>query len=302
MKKGIKKYIPLIVFLLILGTLSFGLIRLSAKHPEPATVEQVKNALVTQGLKPEEFTKSELYNFPNDKLIDSVTAEKDDLHFQFYIFDDAATAADVYGQAHSIIYTTRMATPKTEVENKLLGYRFYVLNANGTYSIAILDENTVLYAYCNSESLKILEEITDEIGYGRTELGKETNPHAMGMLRVGFFTICFMLSFLARSWFWDIVYKSAGVKRSTLNKNGNTKLDKLRIVIEKSKKPTLTKILVIIYELALFPALIAILLAVINIFTTNLNDILNKLSYIVIGIMISFALISNIINKLFFKK
>ena len=71
----------------------------------PATVEQVKSAIVDQGYETKDITELYYKSDPEFKntLNKCISFEKDDLHFEFFDFNNDNSAVNIYSQAYQEI-------------------------------------------------------------------------------------------------------------------------------------------------------------------------------------------------------
>ena len=117
---------PLALFLIVFLALIGGLLKFYLTgQPDPASVEQVNDTLISQDLQPVDITDSAQGNFPDAGLNKCVVAEKGDIRFEFYDFDNQSSALEVYREARKLIIRTKMAAPRTEIETGKANYKFY---------------------------------------------------------------------------------------------------------------------------------------------------------------------------------
>lgn len=149
-------------------------------------------------------------------LENCIVAEKDKLRFEFYQFDNVNSARKVYTQAFNKIYENR-TTNRVEFNERKLNYRIYILDIETNYYVAMYNENTAIYAYCNSENLSDFNGVLNSLGYPNlsdTDWNQET-PFD-NIVRVLVYVLCIPVMFITRIWIWPVVYKSAGVSRKKL--------------------------------------------------------------------------------------
>ena len=166
MWKSAKRNVPFFLFLLVFAAIMCGLLYFYLTgQPEPVSAEQVNDALISQDLQPVNITDTARGNFPGAGLTDCIVAEQDDIRFEFYTFDNPDSALRVYREARKLIITTKMETPRVEIEQGKANYKYYSLAAGGNYSVTVYVKNTAVYAYCTRENQSKIIGILDTIGY-----------------------------------------------------------------------------------------------------------------------------------------
>lgn len=165
-KWTLKGIISVFVVLLILGFIVWIIIG-SSIPKEPITSNNMWNILTEYGYEPEDVTEYYCAKDPNfnNKLIKCIAFEKDDIHFEFFEFNNKNSAVDIYGQAHTRIILNYNAINKIEISHKIANYNIYSLDSLGKYNVAIYVENTALYAYCDSANKLKINTILDAIDY-----------------------------------------------------------------------------------------------------------------------------------------
>lgn len=130
MQRKTKKLAPIFLFLLVFAALICGLLYFYLTgQPEPVSAEQISDALISQDLQPMDITDTAQGNFPGAGLTDCIVAEQDDIRFEFYTFDNPSSALRVYREARKLIITTKMETPRVEIEQGKANYKYYSLAA-----------------------------------------------------------------------------------------------------------------------------------------------------------------------------
>ncbi len=309
MEKFTKKLLPILVFLLIFSAALFGVYKLyTGGVPKPATEQEVKNAITNVGFQVTDISdNSSEITFYNDNVINCVLTNENDIHFEFYTCHDTESAAEIYSQAHSLIYTTRMSYPNIEISNRKINYSDYSLDADGIYSITMFTENTAVYACCNSENKNKVLELLSAINYVDNKSSTQSNreENLFPLMKVVFFLICIPMTLLGRNSLYPIVYKSAGVTRKELDKYSEDPEIKHRDIYlwltEKSSKPQLTKVLIMMFKLLMLPVFIASIISFLGCFTQKLNETINQLGIIIPAMIVSMAIIGRILDKHLFK-
>ena len=133
----------------------------------PATSDEVWQIIEEQGFTPQDVTED---YYESDvgfrfSLIKCVAFEEDDIHFEFFEFNNRDSAIDIYGQAYHKITTTYNSWQKTEIQGYNKNYSLYFLDSLGKYNVAINVGNTAVYAYCNSENQSKIDKILASIDY-----------------------------------------------------------------------------------------------------------------------------------------
>lgn len=158
--------ISLLVFALIVG---FAIINAFTNIPEPINAEQMENILTEKGFDPTNAVNNADENMLNAGLKACIVAEKNNIKFEFYDFDNENAALQTYREAYKLIITTKMGTPRIQIKTGKFNYKFYSLDADGIYSVAIYCKNTAVYAYCDSTDKSFLNKILVEMGYVETK-------------------------------------------------------------------------------------------------------------------------------------
>lgn len=166
MKTNKNKFISQLIGGIILAAFLFAIYLALTSYErnkiEPATAEQVRNVLFSQGYQPIDSTQA--YYNQDTNLIECVSVNQDDLLIDFFVFNNENSAINVYGAAHSKIIHTRRE-PCTESRYNVANYSMYFLKTTDKYSAAIQVENTAIYAYCDTENKDKLVQFLVGIGY-----------------------------------------------------------------------------------------------------------------------------------------
>lgn len=162
--KGFVKLAIAITLLILIILLVF---KITIVPKTPATVEQVMDVLVSRGYEPQDITQQYFDKDTNFKqtLIKCIAIEKDDIHFEFYNFNNENSAINIYSQAHSLIVRTKRSVPYAEHDTKNANYAIYTLASGGTYSVAIYVGTTAVYAYSDEENAGAISNILKDIDY-----------------------------------------------------------------------------------------------------------------------------------------
>ena len=130
---------------------------------EVATAEQVRIAILEAGYQPVDAT--ELYAEDMPGLIQCIAFEKDDVYFNFYIFNDKSSARDLFRHISSYIYINFYNYPYAEHESYQSNYHIYTLTAKERYLVNIYVGNTAVYAYCDEGNEQGICDVLRTIGY-----------------------------------------------------------------------------------------------------------------------------------------
>ncbi|MBR2957534.1 MAG: hypothetical protein IKC20_04715 [Clostridia bacterium] len=168
--------VAFVVIALLLISAIYFVSSIFAEPKTPATVDEVWTAIEAQGYKPKDITQT-YYDNDSDAfmyLIKCISFDKEDIHFEFFEFNNEDSAKDLYGQAHYKITTTHNSWQKIETDNRMANYRIYTLDANGQYGVAIFVGNTAVYAHSNSQNKNEIDKILEAIDYLKPGNNKET--------------------------------------------------------------------------------------------------------------------------------
>lgn len=163
-----------IIIILFLGSIVYFISALFAEHKTPATVDEVWTAIEAQGYKPKDITQT-YYDNDSDAfmyLIKCISFDKEDIHFEFFEFNNEDSAKDLYGQAHHKI-TTHNSWQRIETDNRMANYRIYTLDANNQYGVAVFVGNTAVYAHSDSQNKNEIDKILEAIDYLKPGNNKE---------------------------------------------------------------------------------------------------------------------------------
>lgn len=300
MKKVIKKVFSVTLFLIVFLALISGLFKYYLTgQPDPVSVEQINEVLISQDLQPADITDTAQGNFPDAGLKDCIIAEQDDIRFEFYNFDNQSNALKVYREARKLIVTTKMAAPRTEIETGKANYKFYSLAADGNYSATVYVKNTAIYAYCDEENQSKIITILNAIGYVDAEPKQEVPAGLLSVMRIFQFALYILMALVGRSFFWRAAYTSAGVTIRQMDELEKTRKELCDWIVEVSPREKTTRAILNVYKLYLLPVYICIALAVIGCFTTMMDDALNILGVIIPLIIVISACVANVFGKIY---
>lgn len=298
LKKDKMIIFPIAIFLIVFFVLVGGLLKWSLTGiPDPIPAKQVSTILVSNNLKPVDATDSAQGNFLNAGLTSCIIVEQDDIHFEFYEFDNSNSATRVYREAHTLIVTEKMSVPRVQIKESKMNYKFYSLAANGHYSVTLYVKNTAIYAYCDKENQSKINNILDMMGYIEAKPKAQEPSWLASVMRILVFGIFIPFVLVSRSFWKRAAYLSAGVTQKQIDDLEMTRKEIPNWLLEVSPKQSTTKALLTVCKLYLLPIYIGIIIAVINCFTGNMNDILNTIAtYFPLAIIV-FAMLGALIAK-----
>ena len=168
----------ILAFIFVIIFVVFIILWLSALFSEPktpATADEVWVTIEEQGYHPEDISD---YYFQKDSgfkvtLKKCIAFEEEDIHFEFFEFNNKDSAIDLYGQAYHNIRVTHNSWQKMETSYENKNYSLYFLDSHGKYNVSIFVENTAVYAYCDSENKYEINRILDKIDYLTSGNNKE---------------------------------------------------------------------------------------------------------------------------------
>ena len=240
---------------------------------DPITAEEVNQVLIAHNLQPIDVTEQALNSFGDVGLQNCIIAEKDDMRFEYYAFDNSAAARAVYRKAYDIIKIERMAVPRREIENGRRNYLTYSLEAAGMYSITVSANNTAVYAYCNAENSAILNDILISLGFINVVKLPGMLSGAGSVLQIFLFILYAVFALVGRSFYWRAACSSAGITQHQIDKEEKQRAELYAWLVEKSSRKTTTTIILFVHKIYLLPEFFGIAMAVIACFTANVSDI-----------------------------
>lgn len=292
MQRKTKKIVPILLFLLVFAALICGLLCFYLiGQPETVSTEQISDALISQDLQPENITDTAQGNFPGAGLTDCIVAEQDDIRFEFYTFDNPSSALRVYREARKLIITTKMETPRVEIEHGKANYKYYSLAAGGNYSVTVYVKNTAIYAYCAEENQSKIVGILDTIGYVDAEPKQDVSPWAAVGMKILPFVLYLFLAMVCRSFWWRAVYVSAGVTQKQMDELETTRKELSRWIVEVSPRASTTRAILTVYRLFLMPGYVGIAFAVISYFTEGMDAMISTLGVVLPALFVVMGLL-----------
>lgn len=292
MQRKTKKLVPILLFLLVFAALICGLLYFYLTgQPEPVSSEQISDALISQDLQPVDITDTAQGNFPGAGLTNCTVAEQDDIRFEFYTFDNPSSALKVYREARKLIITTKMETPRVEIEQGKANYKYYSLAAGGNFSVTVYVKNTAIYAYCAEENQSKIIGILDTIGYVDAEPKQDVSPWAMAVMKILPFVLYLFLAMVCRSFWWRAAYISAEVTQKQMDDLETTRKELSRWFVEVSPRASTTNAILTVYRLFLLPGYVGIALAVISCFAEEMDGIVSTLGVVLPALFVLMGLL-----------
>lgn len=162
-KMALKLIVVLGAFLLLI----YCLLKVLVVNKEPLTADVVSSIISSHGYTPQETTDIYYYKKPESKSVldHCIAFESDDIHFEYFVFNNRNSAVDIYGQLYTNITLEYDAIHKIETKSSAGNYSTYSLDSFGKYNAVTWVDNTVVYAYCDSENKQEIISILDEMDY-----------------------------------------------------------------------------------------------------------------------------------------
>ena len=292
MRKSAKSSVPFCLFLLVFAAIMCGLLYFYLTgQPESVSAEQVNDALISQDLQPVDITDAAQGNFPGAGLTDCIVAEQDDIQFEFYTFDNPSSALRVYREARKLIITTKMETPRVEIEQGKANYKYYCLAAGSNYSVTVYVKNTAIYAYCSEENQSKIVGVLDTIGYVDAEPEQDVSPWAMAVMKILPFVLYLFLAMVCRSFWWRAAYVSAGVTQKQMDDLETTRKELSRWIVEVSPRASTTRAILTVYRLLPLLGYVGIAFAAISCFTERMDAMISTLGVVLPALFVAMGLL-----------
>lgn len=160
-----KGILILVVVLLVFGLLVWAMLGIATTPKTPTSSEKIWSIITEQGYEPEDVTAYYCVKDPafQDTLTKCIAFEKDDIHFEFFDFNNEHSAINIYKQAYEMIEKNEYFRRKSGTH--IANHSIYTLDSEGKYSVAIRVGHTALYAYCDSENKNEINKILNAIDY-----------------------------------------------------------------------------------------------------------------------------------------
>ena len=166
-KPDLNGFVRLGLVITLFLVLAFIFFNFFAVPKTPVTAEQVKAAITAQGYEVKDITEQYYESDPRFKftLNKCISFDKDDIHFEFFDFNNNNSAIDVYSQVYSQLSYRYNSPYSIEIDYQIANYSIWLYDSLGKYSVAIYVGNTAIYAHCDSENQNEIDKILDAIDY-----------------------------------------------------------------------------------------------------------------------------------------
>lgn len=166
-KPDINGFVRLGLVIALFAVLAFIFFNFISVPKTPATTEQVKSVIVAQGYEPKDITEQYYESDPvfKNTLNKCISFDKDDIHFEFFDFNNNNSAIDIYSQVYSQLSYRYNSAYSVEIDYQIANYSIWLYDSLGKYSVAIYVGNTAVYAHCDSENQNEIDKILDAIDY-----------------------------------------------------------------------------------------------------------------------------------------
>ena len=307
MKKIVSQILKVLIVAAILAVIGLLFAKMFSNPITPVTSQQMYDALLAQGYKPQYAMQLVSDDLQKIGLTDCIVVEQDDIKINSYFFNNEDAAQTVYNMSVSLIHTERYDPPTRDYSEGNSNHWRYTMIGQTMYSTVIQVGNTAIYAYSNTEKAAKINALLKSIGYtqieGSGQPSLELSP-LFGLL----LTIAWLpLVLLCRHWMWPLVYRSSGKSQKEIelfSDKSNKRVSKHKIItwlIKESIRPRQTIAWSILYNLPLILEYMAIIFAFANLFTDVLNCFFDVYIFIVVGAGFAFAIIGGILNKVLYR-
>lgn len=307
MLKIASKILKILIAIAILALVGLLFIKIFSHPITPVTPQQMYDALSARGYKTQYAMQLVSDNLKKLGLIDCVVAEKNDIHVDFYSFDNDDAAQAVNNKAVSLIHAERRDPPTRDYNEGNSNHWRYTLIGKTMYSTAIYVGNTAIYAYSDTDNAAEINALLESIGYTKMEGSGQLSAKLSPLFQLLFTLGWLPLTLICQHWLWPVVYHSSGTTQIEIDKfcsKSSKRLSRHKIIawlIEKSIRPRHTVVWAVIYQLALLPELIAILLSFVGLFTSIFDEFFSVYIFVVVGITFATAIIGSILDKILYR-
>ena len=166
----IKKYMKFL-FGLFLGfgpVIGVFLLIYNLESPKtPLEAEQVWEILESEGYEPYDSTElyKDAWGWKDNSLTSAVKAAKDDIVFDYFVFENDGIAEGVRKRYRHWIRDNRYDIPNVEIVHCIRNYMIYTIEVNGMYTVCIRVGNTVVCAESKAENAGILNKVLWAMDY-----------------------------------------------------------------------------------------------------------------------------------------
>lgn len=133
----------------------------------PVTAESVWEIMESQGHTPIDTTEiyKKEWGENGNILTQSIGIKKDDVIFNYFVFDSTESAEYVRKLYQTYIRDNRYFIPNVEIKEGKANHVVYTLEANGLYSVNIRVENTLIFAHSDTKGMDAVNQIIIEMDY-----------------------------------------------------------------------------------------------------------------------------------------
>lgn len=307
MKNIVSKVLRILIAISILALVGLLFTKFFSHPITPVTPQQMYNALSEHRYKTQYATQLVSNELKSIGLTDCIVGEKNDIHIDFYSFDNDDAAQTVYNKSVSLIHTERRDPPTRDYSEGNSNHWRYTLIGKTMYSTAIYVGNTAIYAYSNTDNAAEINELLKSINYTEMEGSGQSSAKQSPLFQLLFTLVWFPMVLICRHWMWPIVYRSSGTSKREMDEfcdespKGLSKHKIISWLIEKSIRPRHTVVWAVIYRLTLLPELIAILLSFVGLFTSIFDEFLSVYLFVVVAMAFATAIIGSILNKIIYR-
>lgn len=165
-KFTLKNFIKLIVAFGILVGIIVLLLYITNQPKPPATSEHIVKALQDLNYNYEDLTEEYIEQWKCDEILQkAISAESENIRFDFFIFDSVSAAEEYRKSYRSHIYTNYYKRPSNENKDHMSNWNQYILETDEMYVVCTRVDNTLLYAYCRVDHKAELHNLVTKIGY-----------------------------------------------------------------------------------------------------------------------------------------
>ena len=133
-------------------------------------MDYIRKFTEENGYTPTDTTKHFINNWKEQNTLKgvlnkAVTVQQDDIRFDYYMFDSKSTADYYRGLYISYTRSNRYDVKNVEFSERLANYTIYTIKAAGMYTAVVMVDNTLVFAYSDSENSSVIYDMIVDIGY-----------------------------------------------------------------------------------------------------------------------------------------
>lgn len=284
MKKNMVRIIIRILLVAVVIAIIYGAYLYNTTGvPDTISAKQVTDILNDYGIQSKNITEETIEENPSlDGLLNCLLiAEKGDVKFEFYSFNDTKRPLLLFREVKNKIYVNDLTYPNIEIETTKHQYRVYELETKECFTGIIYLKNTAVYMKCNIEHASHMKSILSDMGYADTRQRVEEPAWTGQLTTVIFYVLLFPVVLISRNFCGQGMYLSAAVKKEQLN--GKSWKERRRFLVKYSKRSNSTKIWNIIYKVHFYPWIIGITMAAISFFVPDLKTVADSIALMFMG-------------------